>query len=243
MQFILITDLDNTLVGNDGATRRLNQTLLAIRHRFYLIYATGRSYLSAQALREQKQLIRPDYWVTGVGTEIYNQGEQDGHWAKQISQGWNRQAIATLAQCYPDLIPQSPFEQNPWKISFCLSHPQAGSILEDLQTKLNRSGLSAQIIFSSRRDVDIVPTKADKGRAIAYLRENLKIERDKTLVCGDSGNDISLFQQSTLGTIVSNAQPELLHWYRTNPQPSLYLAPSPFAWGILDGLRHFNLIE
>jgi sucrose-6F-phosphate phosphohydrolase len=242
MQFVLITDLDNTLVGNDRATRMLNRTLLAIRHRFYLVYATGRSYRSAQELMAQKQLIRPDYWVTGVGTEIYHRGTQDLHWAKHISQGWDRQAIATLAQSYSDLIPQSPLEQNPWKISFCLSHPPAAPLLPNLQSQLTRSGLAAQIIFSSGRDVDIIPMNADKGLAIAYLREQLQIDAKKTLVCGDSGNDISLFQQSTLGTIVSNAQSELLHWYLANPQPTLYLASSPYAWGILDGLKYFKLL-
>lgn len=243
MPFILITDLDNTLVGNDQATATLNQQLLAIRQRFYLIYATGRSYRSAQDLRVQKQLLKPDYWVTGVGTEIYQQGSQDSLWAKHLSNGWDRQAIAALAHTYPDLIPQSPLEQNPWKISFCISHPQASSILNHLQAELQRSGLAAQIIFSSDRDVDIVPAHADKGRAIAYLREQLQVEPSRTLVCGDSGNDISLFQQSTLGTIVSNAQPELLHWYSTNPHPHLYLAPSPYAWGILDGLKYFSLLS
>jgi sucrose-6F-phosphate phosphohydrolase len=177
-----------------------------------------------------------------VGTEIYRQNVPDPVWAEQLSQNWDRQAIARLVRFYPDLIPQSSLEQNPWKISFCLNHPQASPILKGLQSQLDRLGLAAQIIFSSGRDVDIVPINADKGRAIAYLRALLGTSPRKTLVCGDSGNDISLFEQSTLGTIVKNAQPELIDWYLTNPQPYLYLAPSPYAWGILDGLRYFNLL-
>jgi sucrose-6F-phosphate phosphohydrolase len=242
MQFLLITDLDNTLVGDDQATTTLNQTLLTLRHQFYLIYATGRSYRSAQELKTQKKLLVPNYWVTGVGTEIYRQDIPDPVWAEQLSQNWNRQAIARLAQSYPDLVPQSSLEQNPWKISFCINHSQASPILNNLQSQLEHLGLAAQIIFSSGRDVDIVPVNADKGRAIAYLREFLGTSPGKTLVCGDSGNDISLFKQSTLGTIVKNAQPELIDWYLANPKPHLYLAPSPYAWGILDGLRYFNLL-
>jgi sucrose-6F-phosphate phosphohydrolase len=242
MQFLLITDLDNTLVGDDQATTTLNQTLWAIRHQFYLIYATGRSYRSAQELKAQKQLLAPDYWVTGVGTEIYHQHIPDLVWAEQLSLNWNRQAIARLAQSYPDLVPQPSLEQNPWKISFCINPSQASPILNNLHSQIDRLGLAAQIIFSSGRDVDIVPINANKGRAIAYLRALLGTSLRKTLVCGDSGNDISLFEQSTLGTIVKNAQPELIDWYLANPQPHLYLSPSPYAWGILDGLRYFNLL-
>ncbi len=244
MKFLLITDLDNTLVGNEQATITLNQKLLAIRDNFYLIYATGRSYNSAMQLRAQQKLLEPDYWVTGVGTEIYHQGRgrKDLVWANKLSQEWNRQQIIILAQSLPDLILQSSLEQNPWKISFCLSQPQKSPILEDLKNKLNLLGLTCKIIFSSGRDVDILPHNADKGLAITYLREHLQIPVELTLVCGDSGNDISLFQQSTLGTIVSNAQAELIDWYMRYKQPNLYLANSPYAWGILEGLTYFNLL-
>jgi sucrose-6F-phosphate phosphohydrolase len=193
-------------------------------------------------LMAQQQLLEPDYWVTGVGTEIFHQGRRDPIWANKLSQEWNRQAIATLAQSFPDIIPQSPLEQNPWKISFCLSQLQKSTILKDLQTQLNQAGLISQIIFSSGRDVDILPVNADKGLAITYLRERLQIPAKLTLVCGDSGNNISLFQQSTLGTIVSNAQSELINWYTSYKQPNIYLANSPYAWGILEGLMYFNLL-
>jgi sucrose-6F-phosphate phosphohydrolase len=242
MKFLLITDLDNTLVGDEQATLVLNQRLLTLRHNFYLIYATGRSYGSAMQLMAEKQLLEPDYWVTGVGTEIFHQGRRDPLWANKLSQQWNRQAIATLVQSFSDLIPQSPREQNPWKISFCLSKLQNSTILKDLQNQLNQAGLTSQIIFSSGRDVDILPRNADKGLAITYLREQLQIPVKLTLVCGDSGNDISVFQQSTLGTIVSNAPSELIDWYTRYKQPNLYLASSPYAWGILEGLMYFNLL-
>jgi sucrose-6F-phosphate phosphohydrolase len=242
MKFLLITDLDNTLVGNDQATQTLNQKLRAFRDHFYLIYATGRSYASATQLMVEEQLLEPDYWVTGVGTEIFHQGKRDPIWANQLSQQWNRQEIATLAKSFRELIPQSFQEQNPWKISFCLSQPQKSSILEDLQSQINQADLNCKIIFSSGRDVDLLPDKADKGLAISYLREHLQVSAKLTLVCGDSGNDISLFQQSTLGTIVSNAQTELIDWYNGYKQPTIYLANSPYAWGILEGLMYFNLL-
>ncbi len=242
MQFLLITDLDNTLVGDDRATFTLNQKLTAIRHSCTLIYATGRSYTSAQHLVHTKQLLEPDYWVTGVGTEIYERGKLDRFWANEVSTAWDRRAIAAIAQTYSELILQPQSEQNPWKISFRLDQADKSPILDNLRAQLSKAGMNYQIVFSSGRDVDILPSNADKGLAARYIRESLHIPASSALACGDSGNDISLFQQSTLGTIVSNAQPELIDWYGQHRHPNLYLARSPFAWGMIEGLQYFNLI-
>lgn len=243
MKFLLVTDLDNTLVGDAQATLALNQRLATLRDRLCLIYATGRSYASARRLKHREQLLEPNYWVTGVGTEIHDQDQQDLTWAEWLIQDWNREAIAALVQSFPELVPQPSQEQNPRKLSYFLRSPFAESILANLQLKLSQANLDANIIFSSNEDVDILPVRADKGRAVTYLREKLQIPTETTIVCGDSGNDISLFQQSTLGVIVRNAQPELLSWYRQHGQPYHYLAQSTYAWGILEALFHFRWLQ
>ena len=240
MKFLLVTDLDNTLVGDAQATLTLNRKLAPVRDRLCLIYATGRSYASARRLKHREQLLEPDYWVTGVGTEIHDQDQQDLAWAEWLTQDWNCEAIAALVQSFPELIPQPRQEQNPRKLSYFLRSSFAESILANLQLKLSQANLPANIIFSSNEDVDILPVRADKGRAVSYLREKLQISAEATLVCGDSGNDISLFQQSTLGVMVKNAQPELLNWYRQYGQSSHYCSQSTYAWGILEALFHFR---
>jgi sucrose-6-phosphatase len=242
MSFLLVTDLDNTLVGDDTAMQRLNAKLLAKRDQVRLIYATGRSYTLAHQLQAEKQLLDPDYWLTGVGTEIYQGGDRDSAWATRISQNWDREAVAKLAEKFPDLVLQPETEQNPWKLSFCTASPEADTILADLQSLIIQAGLSAQIVFSNNEDVDILPRNGDKGLALTYLREKLCIPVSKTLVCGDSGNDISLFQQDTLGIIVSNARSELLSWYHLCGTSRHYLARSAYAGGILEGLSYFKLM-
>ena len=243
MQLLLVTDLDNTLVGDDQALLALNQKLSAQRDRLHLIYATGRSYASARRLQARVQLLEPDYWVTGVGTEIYQNADRNLDWAERLSQDWNQQEVAAIAALFPELIFQDEAEQNPWKLSFLLHSDQAEAIVAALRSKLEQTGLAAQVIFSSNEDVDIVPKSGDKGLAMAYLAELLQMPLDKTLVCGDSGNDISLFQQSTLGVIVNNAQPELLAWHRQFGQPHHYLARSGYAGAIAEALEYFQLME
>ena len=266
---LLITDLDHTLVGDDLATQTLNAQINRDRHRYQLIYATGRSLKSAHTLMQERNLLIPDYWVTGVGTEIYAQPPSttqaslpkelnlDLQWANLIKENWQREAIASFVGArFPMLKIQEASEQNPWKISYRLissdrdyiqSNTQSNTqsnldIIKRLTSDLQRLNLESQIIFSSDIDVDILPTNANKGNAVRYLCRKLNIHSDRTLVCGDSGNDISMFQQSAYGVIVNNAQPELRSWFDANASDRHHFAKSSYANGILEALQHFSLL-
>ena len=245
-QLLLITDLDNTLVGDDLATKKLNQYLCTYRQNHVLVYATGRSYASAQQLRQERQLLNPDYWVTGVGTEIYSQATLDLNWANKIDTGWERDAIAAFVhKHFPELKPQIAAEQNRWKLSFHLNETN-NSIstlqIDKLANDLQQMKLNAQVVFSSNVDVDILPINANKGNAIKYVQTELGIANHRTLVCGDSGNDISMFQQQTFGVIVSNAQSELIEWCKTNADECHYFANNSYASGILEALQKFDFL-
>ncbi|MGB7893588.1 MAG: HAD-IIB family hydrolase, partial [Microcoleus sp.] len=113
------------------------------------------------------------------------------------------------------------------------------STVQALQQKLTESGLPAQIIFSSNSDVDLLPQTSNKGNALTYLQKRLQIPSEATLVCGDSGNDINMFEQDVRGVIVANAMSELLKWHREFGTENHYLAGSACAWGIMEGMAYF----
>lgn len=99
----------------------------------------------------------------------------------------------------------------------------------------------------NKMNVDIVPEIGNKGGAANHIREELSKEKTLvTVVCGDSGNDISFFEpiekdKDWYGVIVGNALPELLDWYQDNKidKPHLYKANSHCAQGIIEGLDYF----
>lgn len=65
-----------------------------------------------------------------------------------------------------------------------------------------------------------------------------------TVVCGDSGNDIGLFNvPEARGIIVGNAPPELRQWYEQQGADYHYQAKAACAGGILEGLRYFGLLK
>jgi sucrose-6-phosphatase len=252
VKFLLVTDLDNTLIGDDRATIALNQNLASLnadieQENLVLVYATGRSLVSYKdlcyefLLRTGEALLDPHYLVAGVGSEIYRKNTLDRDWANHISSDWERQAIATLASSIPELLPQAETEQNQWKLSYLVKSKDNFATIQNLKRQLNQAGLKAQIIFSSDRDLDILPRNSGKGKAVTYLRERLGIDMKQTLVCGDSGNDITMFEQKTLGVIVQNSQHELLEWHQLHSYPQHYVSQKGYAWGILEAIAHFQL--
>jgi sucrose-6-phosphatase len=237
MRYLLVTDLDNTLVGDPSATLRLNRWIVQRRDRLALAYATGRSYPSARQLKKQADLLEPDYWITGVGSEIYHQNEIDTYWADQISPGWDWETVWSIAMSFTELSPQISDNQNAWKASFTLAPSEAPWLIPKLQTLFHQADLPAQLIYSGGEHLDILPQESGKGLAASYIRQKLNIAPQRTLACGDSGNDLTLFEQSTLGILVGNSQPDLLAWYETHRQPRLYLAQAAYAAGIWEGLE------
>ena len=144
---------------------------------------------------------------------------------------------------FADLAPQPSSEQRPFKVSYFLTEDAAIEVIPQFEAVLQEQGLAVQIIYSGGRDLDVLPKQANKGRAMSFLREYLAIPAEATIACGDSGNDLSLFQdRPEHGIIVGNAMPELLNWHRSHPNPNRYLAKAHCAGGILEGLKHFQFV-
>ena len=248
-KFLFVTDLDNTLVGDDQALGELNGYLSQHRQEYgtKIVYATGRSPTLYQQLQQEKQLLQPDALIASVGTEIYLNGSDipDAGWSKQLSQGWDRDLVlATAAPNFADLIPQPDSEQRPFKVSFLLTEMAAVEVLPQLEALLEQQCLDTKLIYSTGQDLDILPRHSDKGLAMQFLRKQWEIEPEQTVVCGDSGNDIALFAVGAeRGIIVGNASSELLEWHNNNPSAARYLAKAGCAAGILEGLNHFGFLK
>ncbi len=247
--FLFITDLDNTLVGDDAALELLNQKLSQHRQDYgtKIVYATGRSLSLYRQLTTEQPLLQPDALITAVGTEIYfnpNEDTFDSEWAQILCQGWNReQAVATAAH-FSDLVVQPESEQRPFKVSYYLTEQAAVELLPRLESALKAKDLDIKLVYSGSKDLDLLPRKGDKGLAVQYLRQKWGIDATQTVVCGDSGNDIALFSVGEeRGIIVGNAQPELRKWYKENQTHYRYLARAECAGGILEGLYHLGFLK
>jgi sucrose-6F-phosphate phosphohydrolase len=246
-QFLFVTDLDNTLVGDDQALAELNRHLKMHRqeHGTKIVYATGRSPTLYRQLQTEKHLLEPDALIAAVGTEIYLNGSDtpDSGWFQRLSQGWDRDVVVAASAHFADLVAQPDSEQRPFKVSFFLTQAVAVEVLPQLESLLQQQGLDIKLIYSTGQDLDILPRHSDKGQAMQFLRQQWGIEPEQTVACGDSGNDVALFSVGEeRGIIVGNAQPELLEWHNANPSAHHYLANASCAGGIIEGLNHFGFL-
>ena len=246
-KFLFVTDLDNTLVGDDQALAELNQQMSQHRQEYgtKIVYATGRSPTLYKQLQKEKQLLEPDALIASVGTEIYLNGsvKPDTAWSQRLSQGWDRDLVVATTTHFADLVPQPNSEQRPFKVSFLLTEEHAVDVLPQLQYLLQERGLDIKLIYSTGQDLDILPRSGDKGLAMQFMRQQWGIEPEQTVVCGDSGNDLALFAVGEeRGIIVGNASTELLEWHKANPADYRYLAKASCAGGIQEGLKYFGFL-
>ncbi|MDX2098720.1 MAG: sucrose-phosphate phosphatase [Leptolyngbyaceae cyanobacterium bins.59] len=246
--FLLITDLDNTLVGDSATLQQLNHWLNVCRREngVKVVYSTGRSLFSYQELQKKQSLLQPDALITSVGTEIYYQDAKEPNltWSNKLNSQWDRDLVVSIAAHFADLVPQPNTEQGALKVSYYLTEEAAVEVVPHLETLLQERQVQAKIIYSGGQDLDILPVHADKGQAMTFVQEQLGFTATQTVACGDSGNDIALFSMGEeRGIIVGNAQPELLRWHQANPSPNHYLAKAACAGGILEGLAHFGFLQ
>ncbi len=86
----------------------------------------------------------------------------------------------------------------------------------------------------------MLPSRANKGNALAWLCARMSLPLEQVLVAGDTGNDSAMFLLPGVnGIVVQNAQPELFEAVVKLPA---FVSRSVMADGVLEGLKHFGVI-
>lgn len=249
---MLVSDLDLTMVDHKDPSHAalLNFNCLwaaEYTHNSHLVYSTGRSMQRYSELQKDVPLLSPAVLILSVGTQIRlgKSLEVDTEWEKELDDGWNRDVIVEEALKIPGLQFQEEPDQGPHKVSFKLDKEKADDIQKALSARLLERGLKVKLLYSSSIDLDVLPYKAGKGQALAYLLKKLSQEgslQRNVLVCGDSGNDIDLFTVDGVhGVIVSNAQEELVKWHKSHGSGTkVFNASQRCAGGIIEALEHFG---
>jgi sucrose-6F-phosphate phosphohydrolase len=186
-------------------------------------------------------LPMPDFFIGGVGTmvEEVESGELMRGYSQVLDQDWDRAKVDELVRRVDGIKPQDDEQQHEWKSSW-FWFDASESDLEGLRKALKDAGLSAQVVYSSARDLDVLPVSANKGNALRWICERLDVGLDEAVVCGDTGNDSSMFLvPGVRGIAVGNAEPELLQAIRNT---DAHLSKGKCAAGVLEGLKAFGVI-
>eukprot|EP00889_Picochlorum_renovo_P000943 jgi/Picre1/27973/NNA_000934.t1 len=239
---ILVSDLDWTMVNHHDPDHRDLRAFNEIWKTQFsttgstLIFSSGRSPVLYRELAEHVPLLQPDVLVCSVGTEILvdHMSKTDEAWESYLDgQGWDRNMVLSwwsMPCGWGALHIAAETEQRPHKVSYKVHGDNAEHIqkaIDGLRGALDAKGIAANVIYSGSVDLDILPQRASKGKALAFLLEQLGVHTrddkgevqmsgkvDAVVVCGDSGNDIELFEVPHVhGCIVANAHQELRQWY------------------------------
>ncbi len=240
---LFASDLDGTLWGNPESLLRFKQAWDALKgdHRPLLAYNSGRRVQDVLSLSQTRRLPMPDYIIGGVGTELYDCREQRmmPEFAAQFGEGWDLAKVEAVMSSEPGVERQPPEFLHPYKSSWYLHRADRRKI-DELRRDFASAGLDVIVVYSSLRDLDVLPRHAEKGNALAWLCQRLEIPLSQVLVAGDSGNDSGMFLLPDVqGIVVENAQPELFEAVVKLP---VFVSRQIMADGVLEGLKHFGVI-
>lgn len=237
---LLITDLDNTLTGDDAALRELLERLNEHDHVGFGI-ATGRRLDDALEKLDELNLPRPDVLDTSCGTELrYGDSlTEDVSWQRQLAHQWNPEGVREALSEVEGLYPQSDKEQSTYKISYSVDAEVAPKMAE-IRRILRERKLRTKLVFSLGMYLDVLPVRGGSEMSMRHLLFKWGFPHEHVLVAGDSGNDEDMLRGRTLGVVVANHSPELSKLKR---YPRIFFAPSAHARGILDGIDYYKFFD
>ena len=250
-RWFLASDIDNTLTGDREALDALRKKLDAKRKDgdLFLALSTGRRLPQVLEGFEKEGIPHADAVISQVGTEIYLPPFTEGEpplevWDDMLMQDFSREEAEGFLEGVEGVVMQPEEFNTPLKVSCYLdSAEDPEAAVAEIREKVSKGEGLYQVVWSSSRDLDIIPAAAGKGKAIRFLISFLELEPETIIVAGDSGNDRSMFDEFRRGVIVGNAKPELKKMREENPVSTLYFARESYAAGVHEGLVHFDVIE
>lgn len=237
------SDLDGTLAGDREASLEFARLWQALPYeeRPLLVYNSGRLIEDILAFTVEEGLPPADFLIGGVGTMLHSQTHPHltSTYRQLIADGFDVDLIEAELVMQERLTRQPAQYQHDYKSSWYLHDAEPEDILE-LEERLRGSGHRARVIYSSARDLDVVPEIADKGQALAWLCRELDIALDEVVVAGDTGNDRAMFElQGVRGILPGNALPEVASLAQA--KDDMIAAQGNAAWGVIDGLKRLGV--
>jgi sucrose-6F-phosphate phosphohydrolase len=269
---LLVTDLDDSLIGDDEATAAFTAwwRAVGVPAGGRLVYNTGRALDLFEALLAEKRgvLAEPDMLISSVGTKIYTKiytrrgagWREDEAYAAALGRGWDLEAVreaayAALAAVGRDAMHfRPPSEMNEHKVTCGVRGDVLDRVRAAVGGALDAAGVAHRLIVSGAGEwhyIDVVPARAGKAQALEYARAALGFDAAATVACGDSGNDVDMLQGAHHAVVVANAQPDLMEWARGRAAAAAggggggapLVTKAPRAEGILEALQQLGFRE
>lgn len=233
---ILATDLDGTFLGGDAAARaRLYDWIVHHRSEVVLIFVSGRGQRFMRELA-QSLPVRPDHCIGDVGTTVHVGAALaphpeiepwlDAHWPADAPA-----RIEALLANHGGLRLQPGIEGR--RRSYFFDDP---TVAHAAAVQVRGAGFAP--LISDNLYFDVLPRGLQKGPTLLRLLDTLGLPRERTLVAGDTLNDLSMFQTGLPAVAVANREPGLD--LALSELPHVHRSEQEGAAGVLDALVRFH---
>ncbi|MBU3821744.1 HAD-IIB family hydrolase [Flavobacteriaceae bacterium XHP0103] len=236
-------DIDNTLINFH--TLKSNFTKIWRAHKpkdVLLAYNTGRLIDDTLNLIKKGILPEPDFIISGVGTHIYDYKNKSivKEFNHVLDDGWDLDSVENLIQNINHPISEQPAKfQHSYKRSYYF-HDASPELIDSIELDFMNANMHVNIVYSGNKFLDVLPKWANKGNALQWLLNKLKIKAKNTLVAGDSGNDSAMFNMENIkGIVVANAHQEL---YKFTKYRQIYHAEKNYGDGVIEGLVYYGVL-
>lgn len=259
---LLATDLDGTLIPlNNAADARAalaELTAVLAELSIPLVFVTGRHLESIRNAAKEADLPRPHWIIGDVGTSLYQETGGD----YRLSHGFHRRLseltgnvpASTLADMLteePGLRLQEAEKQGAFKLSFYADADECEQLGARLLQWLQERSLPYHTVvsvdpFTGDGLIDLLPVGVNKAFALEWLAEELGLDNESIVFCGDSGNDLAALIAGFRAVLVGNASESLRARVREAHRKAafeglLYCASGQSTCGVLEGARHYGL--
>jgi HAD superfamily hydrolase (TIGR01484 family) len=230
-RWLLVSDVDGTLTGDDEGLRALS----GVGSQVTLVLNSSRPRKSLElTLKALPEQLRIGGVISAMGTEILLDGVEQVEWSRQF-EGWDR-ALVDKYMAGLGMRPHEEEMQAPFKASFEVP----ASKWERCEHEVIELMPTAKVITSGESDFDVIPALAGKDGATQWVAHRLGFPPSHVIVAGDSANDLAMFESANMAIAVGNARRELID---AAGEDRTFFAERCHAFGVIEGLRHWGAIS
>jgi hydroxymethylpyrimidine pyrophosphatase-like HAD family hydrolase len=241
---LFATDIDGTVLSDDAGAHDFRAAWEALdpERRPLLVYNSHRTVADIQWLILERRLPAAEFIIGGLGTEIMD--PLDAHVADEfrgtLDASWDAAAVAQIVGTLPDVRLQRSEYLTAHRLSWHWVRANRADVAR-LEARLHTAGLDVRLSYTGDVFLDIVPSRAGKGNALAWLCSRIGVPLENVVVAGASASNISMFGlPGVRGILPVNSSSELFA-ATSRAKPIITLRNGPL--GVLAGLRQLGVID
>lgn len=240
---MFVLDSDNTVENSPDAERfKALWELLDPKLRPLLVYNSGRAVEDTRWRVLEQAVPAAEFIIGSLGTEVFDpiDSTTGPAFTTPIATGWDRNAVARIVDEIPAARVQPPEFQTEFKASWHW-HRATPAEKVRLEVKLRDAGLEVGVLYTNSVCLGVIPLRAGKGKALAWLCERNGMPLSSVLAAGAAANNVEMFKLPEVqGFLLGDAAGELC---AGSVARRPFTTPPRGAEGIVAGLRHFGVIS